>query len=152
MCGEGEPLSPILQVKMGKRQIVEDASPCQAAVSMLATQDVSPGHSSHLLGMDVLSPAREGGLPVAGRVTAWELGAHRLRISCPTVLLRLKWAMCPQPRLASRGWESQQDSPGRDSWQNGRRTSDTAPPAPCHTDWDGSRGTMALLLQLPNPI
>lgn len=43
---------------------------------MLATEDVSPGHCSHLLRMDVLSPAREGGLPEPGRVTAWELGAH----------------------------------------------------------------------------
>lgn len=72
-------VSPILQVKMGKQgwqQIVENAAPCQVAVSMLATEDVSPGHDSHLLRMDVLSPAREGGLPEAGRVTAWELGAH----------------------------------------------------------------------------
>lgn len=45
-------------------------------VSVLATEDVSPGQNSHLLTMDVLSPAREGGLPEAGRVTAWELGAH----------------------------------------------------------------------------
>lgn len=45
-------------------------------VSVLATEDVSPGQDSHLLTMDVLSPAREGGLPEAGRVTAWELGAH----------------------------------------------------------------------------
>lgn len=45
-------------------------------VSMLETEDVSPGHSSHLLMMDVLSSAREGELPEAGRVTAWELGAH----------------------------------------------------------------------------
>lgn len=43
---------------------------------MLATEDVSPRHCSHLLKMDVLSPAREGGLPEPGRVTAWELGAH----------------------------------------------------------------------------
>lgn len=78
-------MSPILQVKMGKQrwqQIVEDASPCQAAVSMLATEDVSSGHNSHVLRMDVLSPAREGGLPEDGRVTAhhWQ----RLSISCST--------------------------------------------------------------------
>lgn len=57
---------------------MEDASPCQAALSMLATEDGSPGHNSHLLRMDALSPAREGGLPEAGRVTAWEPGAHSL--------------------------------------------------------------------------
>lgn len=104
----------------------------------------------------LLSPAWEGGcLSLAGsQPGSLGLTAHhwqRLSISCPTVLLRLKWAMC-QPRLVSRGWESQQDSPGRDSCQNGRRTLDTAPPAPYHTGWDGNRGTMALFLQLPKPL
>lgn len=67
-CSEGEPLSPILLVKMGKQgwqRIVGDASPCQAAQCLCLQQR-----------MEVLSPAREGGLPEAGTVTAWELGAH----------------------------------------------------------------------------
>lgn len=155
MCGEGQPLSPVLQIKMGEQewqQIVEDASACQAAVSMLATQDVSPRHNSHLLRMNVLSPAREGGLPEAGRVTAWQLGAHN------PPLAEAEHQLPHSPVHVGMGnvFSTQGSLKGLGlTWETAGKVAGgslTALPASCHTGWDASRGTIALLLQLPKPL
>lgn len=129
---EGEPLSPLLQVKMGKQrwqQTGGDASPCQAAVSVLAAEGVSPGHKSHFLRMDVLSPPREGGLPEAARVTAWELGAH----SPPLAEAQHQLSHSPV-QVGMGNVSSTQGSPrglgypAGLTWRSGR-SSETAPPA-----------------------
>lgn len=125
-------------------------------VSVLATEDVSPGQDSHLLTMDVLSPAREGGLPEAGRVTAWELGAHSPPLAEAQHQLSHSPAQVGMANTAStQGSPKGLGDPAGLTWGTAGKVAGeplTAPPAPCHTGWDGSRGTMALLFQLPKPL
>lgn len=91
--------------------------PATCTVSVLATEHVGPGHNSHLLVMDALSPAREGGVPEAGRVTGWELGPHGPPLAEAQHQLSHSPAQVGMDNVTStqvspRGWEAQQDSPG----------------------------------------